>query len=50
MQDQIQDVLFHWIETGDASWARLIEALRSLLVNMGRLARQIASDHPCKYV
>ena len=50
VQDQIQDVLYHWIETGDASWARLIEALRSPLVNMGRLARQIASDHPCKYV
>ena len=50
VQDQIQDVLYHWIGTGDASWARLVEALRSPLVNMEGLAKQIACNHLRKSV
>ena len=48
--DQLQGVLFHWIGTGDATWAELTEALCSPLVNMKGLARHIASNHPCKCV
>ena len=48
--DQLQGVLYHWIGTGDATWAVLVEALCSPLVNMKGLARQIASNHPCKCV
>ena len=50
VRDQLQGVLYHWIGTGDASWAGLAEALCSPLVNMKGLARQIASNHPCKCV
>ena len=50
VQDRRYYVLYHWIGTGHATWAGLVEALRSPLVNMGGLARQIASNHPCKCV
>ena len=50
VEDQLQGVLSHWIGTGDASWAALVEALRSPLVNMKGLARQIASNYPCECV
>ena len=45
VQDQIQDVLYHWIGSGVASWAGLVEALQSPLVNMEGLAKQIACNH-----
>ena len=50
VQDRRHYVLYHWIETGDATWAGLVEALHSPLVNMKGLAGHIASNHPCKYV
>ena len=50
VQDQLQGILSYWIGTGHASWARLVEALRSCLVNMEGLAKEIVSNHPCKCV
>ena len=50
VRDQQQHILSYWILTGDATWARLVEALCSPLVSMVGLARQIASNHSCKCV
>ena len=50
VQDQLQDVLSHWIGTGNASWAVIVEALRSPLVNMEGLAKKIACNHLSKCV
>ena len=41
-------ILYHWLETGCASWAKLVKALRSSSVCKEGLAREIARNHPCK--
>ena len=50
VRDQQQHILSYWIGTGDASWAGLVEALCSPLVNMKGLARHIAINQLCKCV
>ena len=50
VRDQQQHILYYWIGTGDATWARLVEALCSRLVSMVGLSREIASNHLCKCV
>ena len=41
-------MLQHWLNTGNASWAALVAALRSQLVFMNGLANIIAKEHPSK--
>ena len=48
VQDHQQYILSHWIGTGCASWAGLVTALCSPLVNKQGLASEITRDHPCK--
>ena len=47
VRDQQQHILSYWIGTGDATWAGLVQALCSRLVNMVGLSREIAENHPC---
>ena len=41
-------MLQYWLTTGSASWAALVDALRSQLVSMHSLANTIAEQHPSK--
>ena len=41
-------MLQHWLNTGNASWAALVAALRSQLVSMNGLANTIAKEHHSK--
>ena len=43
-------ILYHWLRMGCASWAKLVKALHSPLVCQEGLAREIARNHPCKFV
>ena len=47
VRDQQQYILSYWIDKGDASWAVLVQALCSPLVNKVGLSREIAENHPC---
>ena len=44
--DVHQAVVNKWLESGKASWAVLVSALRDTLVNQGFLADEIAREHP----
>ncbi len=37
-----------WIQRGEASWAKLVRALRDPLVEQLDIAKQIAEQHPSK--
>ena len=50
VKNQQQHILSYWIDKGDASWAVLVQALCSPLVNKVGLSREIAENHPCKCV
>ena len=39
-----------WLDTGTASWSKLIVALKSPVVNKCGIADKIAIDDPSKYV
>ena len=41
-------MILKWLDTGEASWSSLVEALKSPLVNKKGLAEQIIKDHPKK--
>ena len=36
----------HWLNSGNASWAILVAALRDSVVGLGALADKIAKKHP----
>ena len=38
--------IIHWLNSGNASWAILVAALRDRLVGLGALANKIAKKHP----
>ena len=44
----LRNMLSQWIDTGHASWAILVTALRSSLVQKKGLASEITMDHLCK--
>ena len=46
--DRLCNMLLHWIGTGRASWAVLVRALHSPLLNKEGLANEIARNQPCK--
>ena len=48
--DQQEQILYHWIETGEATWAKLVTAITGPLVNKKGLSKEIARDHPGKFV
>ncbi len=37
-----------WIQSGEASWAKLVRALRHPLVKQYDIANQITAEHPSK--
>ena len=47
-RDRLRNMLSQWIDTGHASWAILVAALRSPLVCKEGLASEITRNHPCK--
>ena len=40
------DIIRLWIDSGTASWASLVSALRNNLVDKPKIAKQIATEHP----
>ena len=44
-----KEVIKRWFDTGEASWATLVEHLSDDLVNKKLLAQKIAKDH-CKFI
>ena len=44
--DQQEQILSHWIGTGEATWAKLVTAIAGPLVNKKGLADEIARNHP----
>ena len=44
--DHQRILLTYWLESGNASWAALVNALRSSLVAKGGQANKIAKEHP----
>ena len=44
-KDRLCRMLLYWLSTGRASWLSLVEALKSPLIDMKRLAMEIASNH-----
>ena len=44
--DQQEQILSHWIGTGEATWAKLVTAIASPLVNKKGLSNEIATNHP----
>ena len=40
-----REMLAFWISSGDASWRKLVQALRSRIVSMEKIANGIASQH-----
>ena len=47
-KDCQRHMLQHWLNTGNASWAALVAALKSQLISMNGLADTIAKEHPGK--
>ena len=48
--DRKREMLKYWLDTGQASWLSLVNALRSPLVNMDGLANEIANKCECNYI
>ena len=50
--DRKRKMILKWLDTGEASWSSLAEALKSPLINKRGIAEQICKDHPgtCKYI
>ena len=46
--DLQQKILQQWLDTGSASWAKLVKALTSEVVDKAVLATRIAKDHLSK--
>ena len=44
-KDRLCGMIRYWLNTGQASWFILVEALKSPLVNMKGLAMKIAGNH-----
>ena len=44
--DQQEQILSHWIGTGEATWAKLVTAIAGPLVNKKGLSNEIARNHP----
>ena len=44
--DHQRNLLTFWLESGNASWAALVIALRSSLIAKGGQANKIAREHP----
>ena len=44
--DQQEQILSHWIETGEATWAKLVTTIGGPLVNKKGLSNEIARNHP----
>ena len=49
VQDRQRKMTLKWMDTGEASWSSLVEALKSPLINKNGVAEQITKDHPRKY-
>ena len=43
---QQKEIIMAWLNGGNASWASLVRALRSPLINRGADANRIARNHP----
>ena len=48
ISDLQRNMLQYWLETGDASWAVLVNALKSDVVAKVGLAKKIAKEYPSK--
>ena len=46
VQLQRQTIIKQWLDSGEATWSRLINALRDPLVNKGAVADKIMKQHP----
>ena len=46
--DQQREVIMVWLNKGSATWAMLVGALRSSLIDRGADANRIAKAHPSK--
>ena len=44
-KNRLCGMLLYWLNTGGASWLSLVKALKSPLIDMKRLAMEIASNH-----
>ena len=44
--DHQRNLLTYWLESGNASWAALVNALKSPLIAKGGQANKIAREHP----